>query len=222
METRDRHHLPVREFPPARFPRVCRLRNLLADPPWEKDLPAFNWHVHNAVATPDGRAFVIEGIGDEPGGLRQTLLAVDGRTGAERWRRPRPQVSHGSWVFLDPTGELVAVPDDHPGDDTLLLEPTTGEVVQRLPSCPNALGPGAGHVLRTGPARADGLPPGFGLLSRGGAVPQVVLRVDDQPTLSAVFDRSGNLVAWGNRDGTVTVCRLQAVRARLAGVGLGW
>jgi hypothetical protein len=53
-------------------------------------------------------------------------------------------------------------------------------------------------------------------------VPLVVLGLDDSPTPFALFDRSGDLVARGNADGTVTLCRLAAVRARLAEIGLGW
>ncbi len=36
------------------------------------------------------------------------------------------------------------------------------------------------------------------------------------------FSPDGNHIVWGNQDGTVTVCDLNEVQRRLAGVGLGW
>ena len=36
------------------------------------------------------------------------------------------------------------------------------------------------------------------------------------------FSQDGNHIVWGNQDGTVTVCDLNEVQRRLAGVGLGW
>lgn len=36
------------------------------------------------------------------------------------------------------------------------------------------------------------------------------------------FDRDGRVFAWGNLDGTVLVCDLERVNARLSQAGLGW
>ena len=53
--------------------------------------------------------------------------------------------------------------------------------------------------------------------------PLVTFNIDEQPiSLMASFSMSGNYLAWGNGNGTVTVCDLEQVRARLAALGLGW
>jgi hypothetical protein len=36
------------------------------------------------------------------------------------------------------------------------------------------------------------------------------------------FSRDGRIVAWGEPDGTVSVCNLVEVQRRLAEFGLGW
>jgi hypothetical protein len=95
-------------------------------------------------------------------------------------------------------------------------------LVQRLVFRPFALGPGARQILAREPDRPGGPGPGFALRTRDGRAPLVVLGGDDTAPSLPLFDQSGDRVAWGNGDGTVTVCRLGAVRARLAEVGLGW
>jgi WD40 repeat protein/tRNA A-37 threonylcarbamoyl transferase component Bud32 len=224
METRDRQHGPE-ESRPDQNPRVCRLRNLLEPGPGGKvlkELPDFNWHVHNAAATPDGRCFIIEGIDFGPGGKQQSVVAVDGTTGARLWHKAQPQPTSGAWLLVDPEGEFVTVATRGQSERVLLVRTATGEVVQELPAQPLALGPGARQVVRSGPARAGDLPRGQALLPRDGTEPLVVLGIDEAVTAMPVFDRSGDRLAWGNADGTVTVCRLSAIRKRLAQVGLGW
>jgi WD40 repeat protein/tRNA A-37 threonylcarbamoyl transferase component Bud32 len=222
LETQDRKAAPLGGFRPDRFPRVGRLRNLLAEPVREVELPDFNFHVLCAAAAPDGRYFVIEGIHAGPEGKGQSILAVDGRTGARQWERPAPEVTHAAWVLFDPTGEWLAVEGHTPTGHMPLVRPATGKEVQTLAPRPLALGPGARLVVADGTGRAGGLLPGLALRARDGEEPLVVLGVEDTATSAPLFDRSGDRVAWGNGDGTVTVCRLSAIRKRLAEVGLGW
>jgi hypothetical protein len=67
----------------------------------------------------------------------------------------------------------------------------------------------------------------------GDTVKTVLVRGDDEALLVAFgsssmsslvcpFSADGSHLAWGNVDGTVTVCDIQRVRQRLAEVGLGW
>jgi WD40 repeat protein len=37
-----------------------------------------------------------------------------------------------------------------------------------------------------------------------------------------VFNSDGRFLAWGNEDGTVSVCDLQEMRQRLGALKLGW
>jgi hypothetical protein len=65
---------------------------------------------------------------------------------------------------------------------------------------------------------------GFRLHRRGEPGALVTLGTESLPSNvdDALFNPSGTHVAWGNVDGTVTVCDIQEVRRRLAAVGLGW
>ena len=55
-----------------------------------------------------------------------------------------------------------------------------------------------------------------------GAPPLAVLGIDAPVTIPPAFSAAGRQLAWGSMDGTVRVYDLEAVRARLAEVGLGW
>ena len=44
----------------------------------------------------------------------------------------------------------------------------------------------------------------------------------DSPVTRATFSRDGTLVAWGDADGTVSVCNIPTVQRRLAELGMGW
>ena len=50
----------------------------------------------------------------------------------------------------------------------------------------------------------------------------VTLGIDGGSAVNPQFDRAGNQLAWGNTDGTVTVCDLKEIRERLGSVGLAW
>ena len=64
---------------------------------------------------------------------------------------------------------------------------------------------------------------GFELGRRRGQQPLVTLGIDSrQSSIVDQFSDDGRLLAWGNADGTVLVCDIQAVRHKLAEVGLGW
>jgi hypothetical protein len=83
---------------------------------------------------------------------------------------------------------------------------------------PDTLGPDAELWGRALPD-----PRGLRLFRRGDATPFVTLGID--ATFSSVvfpFSRDGRFLAWGNADGSVTVCNLEEVQRRLKEVGLGW
>jgi hypothetical protein len=64
------------------------------------------------------------------------------------------------------------------------------------------------------------------LWERGRKDPLIGIPLDSpahagQPNL-VQFGPDGRHVAWGNVDGTVTVCDLEEVQKRLTEIGLGW
>jgi WD40 repeat protein len=205
----------------GKAPPVGRLRSLLTEPPRVIEFPEHNVRALCAALSPDGRYLVAEGTYTSPEGIRQSTRVVDVRTGKPLWPRETFPATTAAWNLIDPEGEFVGL-DDHRNGATQLFRLATGELVQRLVPPIVALGPGARQVLTGGPERPGGLRPGFALRTRGGGAPLVVLGLEDSPLSPPLFDGSGDRVAWGNGDGTVTLCRLGAIRARLAELGLGW
>jgi hypothetical protein len=55
-----------------------------------------------------------------------------------------------------------------------------------------------------------------------GSSPLTVLSDWSIPAFQMRFNPAGNLLAWGNPDGTVSVCDLEQLRERLNEVQLGW
>src|SRR5262249_48009933 len=96
-----------REYPTGQRIRVGRLRDLFGPTPLEhvKEFPEFKHHVFNAVATPDGSCFVVEGIGD---GRRRAVRAYDGPTGRLLWSRPSSNPAQSGALGLDPTGRRLS------------------------------------------------------------------------------------------------------------------
>ena len=92
---------------PVDHPRVMRLRNLLGDRPTEplRTITDFNRFVHHSAATPDGKYFVVEGVGGLKGDTR-SVNAYDGLTGAKLWTFPsRKRLDTSVMVPVRPDGE---------------------------------------------------------------------------------------------------------------------
>ena len=45
---------------------------------------------------------------------------------------------------------------------------------------------------------------------------------DTEPSFLPVFNRDGRLLAWGNQDGTASVCEMEELNRRLGEIRLGW
>ena len=222
VETSDATHPPDGRSPVSQYPRVCRMRDLLASrdhdlrnvgkskPVWETR--EFDAGDVQAQATSDGRYLVAVGRhGIEK--RERVTKAFESATGKVVLAPPADDFS------LEVTGQLLAV---HPKSDVNglyeLIKFPTGEFVGAIPGQFLAIGPGARSLAMRAP---DGF--GYSLRRREETTPLATLGID---TLTEegrpIFNRDGALLAWGNRDGTVTVCHLEEVQRRLAALGLGW
>jgi WD40 repeat protein len=173
----------------------------------------FNGWTANSMASLDGSCFVIKILQDG----RTFAIAFDGQTGAERWSIPL-ETKLGSYLAQDPQGRLLSIfPHDRPGQG-ILMDMASGRRLGTLASGPPTLGPRA-HFLVLG---AGGPGRGFSLLRRGEAIPLVVLGMDTSPSCAPLFSPDGSRLAWGNSDGTLTVCDPETIRGQLDRVGLGW
>lgn len=146
METRDGKTAPDGSTSPADHPRVLRLRNLLGDRPKEPLLTItdFNRHVHQSRAAPDGKYFVVGGIGG-PNGDSRSMNLYDAVTGEKLWTLPsRASLDVGMSFQFDPTGKVLSFSDE---GRTILLEMPTRAVLGSLDKGPKCLSPGARRWL---------------------------------------------------------------------------
>jgi serine/threonine protein kinase/WD40 repeat protein len=209
--------------PPA-SPRVCRIRNLLGPSPSKAlaTLADFDGVFLGAAATPDGNTFIAEGTHRGPDGQRRTVKAYEVLTGAERWAIPSTRSSLSCTLVLDPTGSLLALRTDNRDNEGTLVEVASGKVLGDLKPLPVCLGPEARDLIQIGTGDPRKEERGYALFRRDDSSPQLVLGLESTPSFLPVFSRQGDLLAWSNADGTVSVCDLQRVRGRLSEVGLEW
>jgi WD40 repeat protein len=200
-------------------PRVCRVRDLLGPDPTQPlaKVSLFKRHVFSIAAPRDGSYFVVGGLsGTDPS---QHILGVFDGTGKELWLvRYGHLPEHVSVdARLDPDGTVMALKQE--GDNHALVEMPSGRVLDSLPKDFSSLSPG-GRYLGGVPPVAPGEARLWALLRRGNAKPLVNLIVGEQG--GPEFNPDGRLVAWGNPDGSVSVCDLEQVRQRLSEAHLGW
>jgi WD40 repeat protein len=207
---------------PARYPRLCRLRDLLGSKPRSPlaTLRRFNFRVLTSAGSDDGRWFVVEGIHAGPQGKRQELCAVDGRDGKVKWSRPITPVSNTAGLATDPHGELLLRHTRCEGQEVELIELSTGRQLRAWDTVAWALGPRADLLVARGSYESK-LGPGMALV-RGSDLTPLLPHLDAAPWRQPVLDLSGRALAWGNTDGTVSLCDLAEARSRLSDLGLGW
>jgi len=224
METKD-GTVPPFGSDPMKHPRVIRLRNLLGPEPLKAlaKIEDFNWHGHQAVMSPDGRIFAVEGINHSSGKSSRLINAYEGSTGKRFWsnttRRPLVNVAA---LRLDPSGKFLAfrAEDSYVGT---LIEISSGRFLRTIDPIPHCLGPGSRFWLSPTAGSKDESP-GFSLFEQGHDHYRFKFGFDAFPAspLSFQFSTDGSHLTWGNTDGSVSVCNLKEIQRRLSDVKLGW
>jgi hypothetical protein len=219
FETQGKIFPPNGEVSWKQNPRVIRLRDLSARPVKPiAEIQAFNRSVTQLLIAREGAHFAVEGLRGSNGDQR-SIRAYDGLTGRELWKFDALPVDGNGWLRADPEDRLLAL---RPRTEGILVEMPSGRVNSIFPGLradlPSALGPGARYRVR----RTE-RPYGHHL-SRGDSLEDLIVLGLDIESLCVVmqFDRAGKHFGWGNVDGSVCVCDLTQLRARLASIGLGW
>jgi WD40 repeat protein/serine/threonine protein kinase len=199
-------------------PRVGRIRDLLG-PTREKpiaQLTPYPKGVANGVGWADGRQLILEVVHSGP---EKKLKAFDGLTGKELWLVPDVYDTGGGSPRIDPTGKFVSFDGK---DVAAYVFDIPSQSLATLENLSRALGPGASYYF----GRPLGYPTQNGMLlfRRGRTEPLITLGIDfsDFNSKFPQFNIAGTQLAWGNSDGTVTVCDLPEINRRLKEVGLGW
>jgi hypothetical protein len=205
---------------------VCRIRNLLSLDWRTKPLVEDHGLVENpdtgvafnAAATRDGRCFIAECEYLVDRKQRMLVKAYDGFNGRELWSVPSTTTAGGpGTVTSDATGGFVAFRTANT-TNVELADVFTRKVTKTLAAVPSALGPKGDLYVTGDPGREQG----FSLFSDTKRTPLVTLGIDTLTTSAVQFGILGSQLAWGNRDGSVTVCHLEEINRRLADANLQW
>jgi len=219
METLQGTEMPLSNAAWQKYPRVCRLRNLLASEPLKPitEIKDFNVGVFGIWASSNGRFFAVEGIGSTNGTFSRRIQAVNSSTGEVAWQTGSTNpvawakivfTSSGSQFAFTTSGKEYRMKD--------LLE-TNGDF-RAFPFPPAAIGPEC--TLWAARSDESGAERGVSLFE--GDKPRVNLGLDSEILIAPCFDHTGRWLAWGNADGTVSLCNLKEVHAELGRSSLAW
>jgi hypothetical protein len=107
-----------------------------------------------------------------------------------------------------------------PGPDDYLTEVRavdSGSVLQKFLFRPAAMHSEKQLLITRGE------PGGWNLHSmRNGSLLVAYAGGESKSSLAPVFSRDGRWLAWGNEDGTVSVCELASLEQRMHSLGVGW
>lgn len=196
-------------LPPERSNCIVHVRNLSTGE-MLLPIPDFAAKVVSIALDTAAEHVVVEGDCFGPEGVRRRIAAFEIATGRELWRHSSGPTLDWSSLCIDPTGSHVGYRETVEGW-SVVASLRTGAVER-----------GIEHLLELGP-RADtlvqcyewGEASGVAVLERGSVRPSLRLR---RETLESrvVLDAAGARLAWGNADGTVTLCDLAAIRRTVA------
>jgi WD40 repeat protein len=206
-------------------PRAARIRELVrgggtAD---LRELREFNWDVRGATWSQDGSFIVIEGTQVENSLTNRFVEAVRPSGDKPLWAQRvnlRPGVSARS--VLDSAGRFIAfVPGPlEPVPRCFLLEAESGKTNRELPSPPRALNSSARRWF--GPRNPSCDVMSLNSLEDDSLLAFVQPSEPRSSSIHEVFSCDGRFLAWGNENGTVSVCDLEEMAQRLGRLKLGW
>ncbi len=225
VETNDKDVPPYNRTDPTKYPRICRIRDLLGDVPLApiRELREFNWTVFNSAVSSDGRHLVVEGLGGEPGQLKRIsrLFALPAGGLLAEIPTSLPPDQDSAWFRFDSTGSALFHAQDL-GKPTRIL--TIPDLADRGELSASAFWWSARQPTRWLASDAgDGAstPPTNSVHEQGRDIPLVTIAATAAASSNhSEFSLDGRLVTWGSVDGTVTVCDLVEVPRLLTSIGL--
>ncbi len=171
--------------------------------------------ITDAVLSLDGNLLFLE---SPTKGKERKLEAFDGLTGKQLWKVPDV---YAAYPKIDSAGTVLGFAGKGNRYYLLDIASQTLDVVEVHPGC---MSPKGSYYCGNPPGDPTGDPTANGLClyQRGKKEPLLTLGLDSSAFRFPLFNSAGTHLAWPNPDGTFTLCDLEAVRRRLAEVGLGW
>lgn len=146
VETEIGEFGPFGPIDPIKYPRVCRVRDLLGPDPIKPvaEIRDCNLGVFGSECSPDGKCYVIEGLGDSRGNVTRVANLYEGPTGKKLGTLPtqKPVRFDGASFNFDPTGTVLNFTYDD-ADRSYLLEMPSRAVLRQFDHAPYCLGPRA-------------------------------------------------------------------------------
>jgi hypothetical protein len=140
----------------------------------------------------------------------QSRELLDVAKGTKLW-----SLSTGGAFSLDPLGKYLAIGQDS-GGASLLSIPDC-RMVDQLARFPKCLAPEAAFGSENGSSG------GYALIRRHAKEPVVTIGSNREvSSIKNEFSADGRFIAWGNIDGTVSVCEIEKLRRELAAFGMAW
>jgi len=207
------------EFWPEDQPRFCRVRDLLSADPAKvlTEIPDFK-HVFNDVMSSNGKYFIVDGLVETLEGRSHLIKCYKPGSAKAIWGI-RSKDKGNSDVVIDGGNQYLAARPDVNAESSL-LQLSSGTLVRNLHNRVAHLAPGAALYIVSNPSTSQGR--GCRVFTGGAKeIPAVTVGIDWE-TGSAQFSPNGETIAWGNADGTVTLCDLKQVREHLQQIGLSW
>jgi serine/threonine protein kinase/WD40 repeat protein len=216
VETDKRELPPLDRVSWREHPRVVRAYDLLsshADRPFV-EITEFKPDAWIPAIAPDASYFVVGGLPDEVDLLSRTIRVLDGTCGTKElltFHAKGNMPEHKSVASVDATGSYLVL--DVPSDGrwlSTLFDMPSGKMIR--------------PVFRGLPAKGLELSlDGTSICREEQETPMVTLDLDGMISSHPRFLYArGTHVAWGNRNGTVTVCDLARIQENLAAIGLQW
>jgi WD40 repeat protein len=221
VETLQGTEMRLSDAPWRQYPRVCRLRRLTPSeetPAPLLEITDFNVGLFTASASWDGNYFAIEGLCSTNGNVTRKILAIHAPDGRTVWQATSTNEDQWARNPFSSSGAHLAYTTDGLRYQTVnLARPSEAPAPLAYP--PAALGP----QTSLGAKRGDDRGGERGLTVFEDGSPRVTLGLETAELLgSPAFDPSGRWLAWGNPDGTVSLCDLEEVRAQLKRSRLTW
>lgn len=212
---------------PREHPRVCRAYELpeQGNPKKTVEITDFNWYVENISVTADGSYFAVQGTSTATGEPARIIHLYSGLTGnlVGSIATTVPPNDWATAMRFDPKGTRLHVWRDVRDPHRCDIFEIPSLKVMGMATDANTANVGVSRWVSLLPQSPNA--PEMLLLREQGR-PSPLLRIVRDVWVSGSdgikFSPDGNHIVWGNQDGTVTVCDLDEVQRRLAGVGLGW